>query len=240
MFACFVDSNHIAYYGHTPVTGCDLTDEILRHCLKRIPDDGIFPEPPADVTIFSGSMTDDLYIKHPELTSWDEWQGQDFLARLFLGELECLELLQKHPHPHVASYYGCTVHRGRVTGLVLRRYPQRLHELLENGTCDLDTESLFQNIKSGVEHLHSLGLAHNDLNPYNIMLNHENHAVIIDFGSCKPFGARLQECGTDGWVDEPYYFSEKEHDKIALQKIDAWMKGKNEGVVADVQDSHTG
>jgi serine/threonine protein kinase len=62
-----------------------------------------------------------------------------------------------------------------------------------------------------------MALLINDLNPRNIMLDEENHPVLIDFGSCKPCGALLQEAGTVGWIDKHYLSSEKKHDEVALQ-----------------------
>ncbi|KAI7350363.1 hypothetical protein KC336_g22587, partial [Hortaea werneckii] len=41
---------------------------------------------------------------------------------------------------------------------------------------------------AGIEHLHSLGFAHNDLNPENICIDQRNRAVIVDFDCCIPFG----------------------------------------------------
>jgi len=36
-------------------------------------------------------------------------------------------------------------------------------------------------IRAGVEHLHSLGLAHNGLNPTNIAVNTEDNPIQLDF-----------------------------------------------------------
>jgi len=47
-----------------------------------------------------------------------------------------------------------------------------------------DYSSILAGIESGIRHLHSLGLVHNDINPRNIMMDHDK-AVIIDFGSCR-------------------------------------------------------
>jgi serine/threonine protein kinase len=45
----------------------------------------------------------------------------------------------------------------------------------------LDADKCWNGIKDGVEHLHSLGIIHNDLNPRNVMLDSEDTPVIIDF-----------------------------------------------------------
>ena len=44
-------------------------------------------------------------------------------------------------------------------------------------------------------HLHALGLVYNDVNPQNFMLDSNGRAVLIDFNSCRPVGARLDGVG---------------------------------------------
>lgn len=53
-------------------------------------------------------------------------------------------------------------------------------------------------IRAGVEHLHSLGFAHNDLNPMNIALDGDDNLIILDFGSCRRFGEQVLSAGTYG------------------------------------------
>jgi hypothetical protein len=43
--------------------------------------------------------------------------------------------------------------------------------------------------------------------------------VLIDFGSCQPFGNRLQSLGTAGWYEELFFTSEKKHDIYSLTKM---------------------
>lgn len=74
-----------------------------------------------------------------------------------------------------------------------------------------------------MDYLHSLGLAHNDINPDNIMVR-DGEPVLIDFGSCQPFGARLQSLGTRGWYDELFFTSEKKHDEFSMRKMREWLE----------------
>jgi serine/threonine protein kinase len=78
-------------------------------------------------------------------------------------------------------------------------------------------------IRAGVRHLHSLGLAHNDLNPTNFALDSDDNPIILDFGSCKKFGEELLSAGTHGWIDEDYFISAQQHDETAMRKIEAWL-----------------
>lgn len=81
-------------------------------------------------------------------------------------------------------------------------------------------------IRAGVRHLHSLGLAHNDLNPMNILLDGLDKAITIDFGSCAKLGEQLLSAGTPGWIEYAYTISARENDEAALRKIDSWLAAK--------------
>jgi serine/threonine protein kinase len=54
-----------------------------------------------------------------------------------------------------------------------------------------------RDIRAGARHLHSLGLAHNDLNPTNIAVDGDDDPILLDFGSCRRFGEHLSG-GTNG------------------------------------------
>ncbi len=87
----------------------------------------------------------------------------------------------------------------------------------------LDQVRFLEALQAAVDHLHSLGLAHNDINPDNIMIK-DSVPVLIDFGSCQPFGKGLQSLGTPGWYAELFYTSEKIHDVYALGKLRNWLR----------------
>lgn len=75
--------------------------------------------------------------------------------------------------------------------------------------------------------MHSLGYAHNDLNPMNIALDEHDQPVILDFEFCRKFGEKLMSGGTPGWIDEDYSTSASSHDESALQKIEMWLLQKH-------------
>ncbi|SCV33748.1 uncharacterized protein FFB14_04672 [Fusarium fujikuroi] len=86
-----------------------------------------------------------------------------------------------------------------------------------------DKPRFLEAFESAVHHIHSLGLAHNDINPHNIVVK-DAMPVLIDFGSCQPVGQRLQSLGTEGWYEEVFFTSEKKHDAYSLNKLREWIQ----------------
>jgi serine/threonine protein kinase len=78
-------------------------------------------------------------------------------------------------------------------------------------------------LRAGIEHLHSLGYAHNDLNPMNVAMDGGDAPVILDFGSCRKFGETLLSGGTPGWIDEDFSTSGAQQDWRALRKMEVWL-----------------
>lgn len=135
-----------------------------------------------------------------------------------------LEFLAQHPHPNIVRYHGCVVKRGYITGIALTRYHKILEHRFHDNASDLDLDRFECQCRDAIDHIHSLGVAHNDLNPSNIALDGIDDPVIIDWGSCKEFGGLLLSAGTPGWIEDEFDVSRKEHDLYALDKIMAWMR----------------
>jgi len=168
-------------------------------------------------------MRSDLYVKGPMLNTF--FLGTGCLPKLTLAEVQTLELLRQNPHPSIVRYHGCLTKRDLVVGIVFDRYSETLFQRLEQQR-HFDIESCMSSITSAVTHLHSVGLAHNDLNPSNVMVDGDYRAVVIDFGSCQPFGEDLITAGTHGWIDEEFVTSAREHDETALIKVDSWLRSQ--------------
>lgn len=227
-FMVHVDSEGHAYLGYTQSDYVDLTPEEIEECLKPIPDEALFPVAPEGIRAFVEPITESLYVKTPDVTGWNSWENSnDSVADLLLGEVETLELLSRHPHLNIVRYHGCQVKNGRVRGIVLTKCFTTLQQALKgHPKLDLDVRernAIMVQITSAVDHIHGLGLAHNDLSPYNIMLSEDKFPYLIDFGSCRPIGARLLQAGTAGFVEEYSNVSAFKKDKFALDKIKEWL-----------------
>ena len=195
----------------------------LQAALHHVPDEDVFPPVPEGEHLTIAPL---LYTKQPTVSLYDTVQDTDYLFRLLLKDAHIMERISQDPHPNIVRYHGIRVRRGRVTGLVLDRHERTLLSHLEAG-LELANTPFMRALEAAVDHLHSLGLAHNDINPENIMVNKRWQPVLIDFGSCRPFGERLMTAGTPGWTDEKDdrpMWSEQKHDFFALDRVRDWLK----------------
>lgn len=222
------------WFGQTYKNKMDMNIGEFRALLQRVPDDEVYPEAPPDTNLtLAPDLLDDLgtpvHIKRPGLNCLESMMGTGYAPRVLLAETLIMEQLSKAPHPNIIHYYGCKTRRGRITCLVLEELECTLTQYVDTPAFqDLDKDKFADEVESAVRYLHALGLAHNDLNPYNIMMKKDNKgqvkAVLIDFGSCQPWGKVLASLGTAGWYDQPFFHSEKEHDDFGLAKLRTWLQ----------------
>lgn len=212
------------FFGRASTNEITLNDYIK--ALEPVPDQDLFPELPADTELTIAVDYDEgsSFCKRPGLFRYVP--GFDFgTPKQVLDETLIMETLSKNPHPSIIHFKGCRIKRGRITGIVVDKYDMSLEQFIKSAELkDLDLDSFLSDINSAVDHLHSLGLAHNDINPSNIMMGEKNKPVLIDVGSCQPFGKLLQTFGTPGCFEEDFWTSEKKHDDIALEKLRQWLK----------------
>ena len=205
----------------------------------QIPISAYNPSFPSELTRAPNSIQAESFVKKPRLISYDqihEGPRPMLIAESLLREAKVCELLINCKHPNLATYHGCQVSDGRITGLCFARYQRTLmQEVNPNSFMKRksramrrtmgDYSGVLAGIESGIKHLHSLGLVHNDINPSNIMLDGDQ-AVIIDFGSCRSIGESLQGVGrTYEWYDEKVQLSIPENDLTALEEIRIWLNG---------------
>jgi len=127
--------------------------------------------------------------------------GEDMVA-----EGEIYEVLRQHRHPNICVYYGCVRDGDYFTALCLKKYGRSLQDAIRDGDCALQPGAVLAGISEGLHFLHhTLELAHNDINPSNVMLDEDGNAVIIDFDSCMRLGKEIgpRKAGTYGWTTDP-------------------------------------
>ncbi|KAF2241904.1 serine/threonine-protein kinase-like protein [Trematosphaeria pertusa] len=222
-FAVITHDYHV-WIGQAPIRNKDLSPKNITDSLKLILDEDVYPEPPSHITSASVSIDGNVFVKGPKVGGYNAFAGTGALRKLLLQEAETLEILRRNQPPTIIRYHGSIIRRGRIVGLVLDRHPRTLELEARLKKRKIDSDMCFDGIKAAVEHLHSLGLAHNDLNSYNIMMDEDGTPVLIDYGSYQPFGKSLLTAGTPGWVDENFTTSAQRNDEIALGKLQVWLK----------------
>ncbi|KAF2787486.1 hypothetical protein K505DRAFT_257598, partial [Melanomma pulvis-pyrius CBS 109.77] len=80
----------------------------------------------------------------------------------------------RNPHRSVRWYHGCLIHRGRIVILTYEQYPCTLEESIKKISYHLNVDLGFDRSKAEAEHLHSLGLAHNEIKLSNVMVDAGN------------------------------------------------------------------
>ncbi|EMC96091.1 hypothetical protein BAUCODRAFT_517221 [Baudoinia panamericana UAMH 10762] len=172
----------------------DINDEELLDCLEPVQPECIFPVFPGHFTKAPAFHLPKHYLKTPSF-AWEDCQdGRSIVAECFLREVSVLEQLREVPHPNVVSYHGCVVNGGRITKVCLNEYKCNLSEHLDAHAGRLPTDEAYRivdNVEAGIKHLHSLGLAHNDICPDNICLDANGDAVVVGYHSCLPYGQPL-------------------------------------------------
>lgn len=205
-------------------------DELVK-LLRPVPKDKIYPVFPAEeLTEYTLQQAVDnkaVYLKAPRPCHYRD--NSDDLAVRLLNEARIHERIRRHPHRHLDSYLGCVVERGRIVRLAMERYTESLYEYLQRETPESDSHQhidCMDQIEAAAKHLHSLGLAHNDISPSNIMFDSVGQAVLIDLDSCAPLGNTLTKGGlVTGWKgpihghERQYNQSSAECDMEAIQEI---------------------
>ncbi|KAG6126270.1 hypothetical protein E4U12_006682 [Claviceps purpurea] len=185
--------------------------------------DNVWPRYSARLLRAPSPVPQDSYIKEADFFVPAEYPELLPPGGLVLHEIAAYELLRQHPHLNISQYHGCVVSDGRITGLCLAKYKMTLEERMEVNT-PLDKELCLEGIERGIRHLHSLGIVHNDISPYNIMLDEMDRPVIIDFDSWQKNGQILGiKKGSPGWWKKGSKYALFENDMFSLSKIKEFL-----------------
>ncbi|KAH8169261.1 protein kinase domain-containing protein [Sarocladium implicatum] len=177
------------------------------------------------------------FEKKPDLGDF-EYSG---LEENMAHEIDMCEVVRKHPHENLATYYGCVVTgEKKVSGLLFEKYDRSLRDMVNSeglnnthfiasGRTQVRPEmrNWLERLREAVKHLHSLGYVHNDITPANIMIDDEgSRPVLIDFGSMCHVGESLARVGrTMEWHDPSVTHAAEQNDLDALTEIETWMFG---------------
>jgi hypothetical protein len=203
-------------------------DEInILDLLRPVPLENINPLVPDDFTRAPPLSHDAHFLKAPSFMYEDSEPGRTFVAACLLNEATVLEKLRNHPHPNIVQYFGCVVQGNRITQLCLKRYESSLADHVTRPLSQQQREHIFDGVVSAVKHLHTLGLAHNDICPHNICIDSDGRPAIVDFDSCLPFGEPLLK----GVAADAYggrHVSAAENDFLALDEFKDFLDALND------------
>ncbi|KAK5168888.1 uncharacterized protein LTR77_006197 [Saxophila tyrrhenica] len=231
--SAYVDN--VAYTGKLDQHPDEVDEGELLNSLEPVPVECIHPLFQQEFTKAPPYDPEVHYLKSPSFTYDDCQPGKTFVAECVLNEVKALELIRKHPHPNLVKYYGCVVRDGRITALCLHRYPDTMVDYAYCGISGARASMFAYNIENGIHHLHSLGLAHNDINESNICVDEHEQAVIVDFDSCLPFGEPLMK-GTSACADLDAWVSSKENDlDYGLTTIEEFLPVETRKQKADAE-----
>ncbi|KAJ7222261.1 hypothetical protein GGX14DRAFT_663047 [Mycena pura] len=167
------------------------------------------------------------YMYDPELPVTNS-PALDMMREMQLCE-ELNVKLQQNPSDsdlHLCRYLGYlpTPDGNHLWGLCFERHQLTLSHAVRDKAV-FDPQAVIDGVRRGLERLHSLGYAHNDINPANIMLNSKGFPVIIDFDGCCKIGDLVVKGGTPGFeLDSDV--SSRENDFGALAKVQRWLEDK--------------
>lgn len=213
-----------AYFGRLDERAEDVDEGDVLSCLEPIPPEDIFPSFQKAFTEAPSFDASKHYLKTPSFTGDDYQPGVTFVADCMLNEVNILEQLQSHRHANIIGYHGCVVEDGRITHICLERCRSSIVEYVEKHRSSSDIPKLIQDVKGGIEFLHTLGLAHNDINPENVCMV-DGRAVLIDFDGCLPFGNCLMKGVSTAHDDCGRLLSAAENDTRGLEDLEDFLKG---------------
>lgn len=168
--------------------------------------------------------------------STKEFEGEFVLKQLinpkrlarFETEIAAITKLSAHPHVIDLVDHGAFREAGKPT-YVMRKADMALDKyLVERNPSTLDRLAMFDQILSGIEHIHASQIIHRDIKPENILVIGDT-PVISDFGLCLIQEADTRNTPTWEVVGPRYYMAPELADGRSLEvttKADVYSLGK--------------
>jgi len=145
------------------------------------------------------------------------------IKRQLERELDVIRLLQKNPHPNIATYYKIYNDGHRIIILMELCRGGELKRVIER-RIDPDTIlHYFKQIISGYRHLLKMNIVHRDIKSTNILLSKDMKTIkFIDFGLSKIISEDLSRtvCGSPLYM-APELLNQQDYDS----KSDIWSLG---------------
>ncbi|UPL03732.1 hypothetical protein LCI18_014666 [Fusarium solani-melongenae] len=217
-----------AWIGTVNAPRAQISLEQAMNCLSRIPDKAIYPPVPPGMQVVATSdfkLDNETWLKRPLIHAYSEKDLTNWTADAFLDEIKAHQLVEEHPHRNLVKFKGCLEKDGLVVGILQKRYRKTLNfRVKARSQPPYSATAFYDDIEAGLKHLHSLGFAHNDLNPNNVMVDAEDRPIIIDLGAAMPLGQHLHQGGTPGWCAGFQMTSCVANDEIGLRLMKEYLQ----------------
>ncbi|KAB8356400.1 hypothetical protein FH972_023983 [Carpinus fangiana] len=200
-----------------------------------IPEESFCPEFAPGLTEAGHAQLSISYVKKPNLVSFNALRPHAIADQVSREAEICEELCKSH-HANVVAYWGCQLKNNLIVGLCFTKYDESLASRVNPKHLNKEQFTVpdhylrrkskwIQGIEQGLKFLHSLGYAHNDVNPSNVMFkSSDDTPVIIDFDSCLRIGECISEVKrTYGWHDPQVTEASAKNDFHALRELEIWL-----------------
>ena len=204
-------SSPLASTPQTTLSGCIISTPLGSWCLVNAK----VISTATSTVVFAQSTTTDERVALKIIS-------KDVSIEHVTAEIEALRSLR---HPNIVHFIDASWHSDSCI-LVCELAEQDLFERISTRGCLTESlaRQLFQQLMRGLAHCHSMGYAHRDVKPENLLLCGNNQLKITDFGhSMKLEGKKLGEefCGTPRYR-APEVCSREPYDPRC---IDVWSSG---------------
>lgn len=116
-----------------------------------------------------------------------------------LREIALLRQLNSFDHPNIVRLldvcHGQRMEKEIIMYLVFEHIEQDLASYIERnskGFCSIEIRNLTKEMLQGVDFLHSNRVIHRDLKPQNLLVTHDGHIKLADFGLAKTYDFDMQ------------------------------------------------
>ncbi|GAA5992416.1 hypothetical protein JCM5350_000973 [Sporobolomyces pararoseus] len=139
------------------------------------------------------------------------------------NEYKCLRALRKSPHPNVITFHAFIL-----TPSYANLYMDYHQNLIPVRMSERRAKVYARQLLSGIEHLHSHGITHNDIKPANILLSADDRPVIIDFGFANQWDLNSPDrfLSTISWGTVEYLCPQRAQSHLHDERLsDIWSLG---------------
>ena len=170
-------------------------DDIFQYQIKGKIGEGMFGKVKLGIHLFTKEK---VAIKIFDKGKIKKDKEQEYIERE-------ISILKKLNHYNIIKLYNI-IHTDNFIFLIQEYVPngELLHFLESSENINLsekDICKIYQQIISGIEYLHEVGIAHRDLKLENILLNFKNDIKIIDFGLSNKYNKDNEEgLNIMGWI----------------------------------------